>query len=71
MVLRLFMSCQEVPILSAAQHPLLKHSGKNIEKMIIQETAGLKIAFGENPKRIHSHGNKRFNYTYGNYGNTS
>ena len=26
--------------------------------MIIQETAGLKIAFGENPKRIHSHGNK-------------
>ena len=26
--------------------------------MIIQETAGLKIALGENPKRIHSHGNK-------------
>ena len=25
--------------------------------MIIQETAGLKIALGENPKRIHSHGN--------------
>ena len=25
--------------------------------MIVQEIAGLKIAFGENPKRIHSHGN--------------
>jgi imidazolonepropionase-like amidohydrolase len=37
---------------------VIKTSGKNIEKMMIQKTAGLKIAFGENPKRIHSHGNK-------------
>ncbi|MEK3853578.1 amidohydrolase [Cytobacillus sp. FSL H8-0458] len=37
---------------------VIKTSGKNISKMIIQDTAGLKIALGENPKRIHSHGNK-------------
>ncbi|MGA5691290.1 amidohydrolase [Cytobacillus pseudoceanisediminis] len=37
---------------------VIKTAGKNISKMIIQETAGLKIALGENPKRIHSHGNK-------------
>jgi imidazolonepropionase-like amidohydrolase len=37
---------------------VIKTFGKNIQKMIIQETAGLKIAFGENPKRIHSQGNK-------------
>ena len=36
---------------------LSKHTGKNIKKMIIEEIAGLKIALGENPKRIHSHGN--------------
>lgn len=30
--------------------------GTNIKNMIIQETAGLKIALGENPKRMHSHG---------------
>lgn len=36
---------------------VIKTSGKSIQKMIIQETAGLKIALGENPKRIHSHGN--------------
>ncbi|AGK54371.1 amidohydrolase [Bacillus sp. 1NLA3E] len=35
---------------------VIKTTGNNIQKMIIQETAGLKIAFGENPKRIHSHG---------------
>ena len=35
---------------------VIKTYGKNIQKMIVQETAGLKIAFGENPKRIHSHG---------------
>jgi imidazolonepropionase-like amidohydrolase len=35
---------------------VIKTSGKSIQKMIIQETAGLKIALGENPKRIHSHG---------------
>jgi imidazolonepropionase-like amidohydrolase len=37
---------------------VIKTAGKNIDKMIIQEPAGLKIALGENPKRIHSHGNK-------------
>lgn len=37
---------------------VIKTFGKNIEKMIVQETAGLKIAFGENPKRIHSHGSE-------------
>ncbi|MCM3724224.1 amidohydrolase [Neobacillus cucumis] len=36
---------------------VIKTTGKNIKKMIIQEIAGLKIALGENPKRIHSHGN--------------
>lgn len=35
---------------------VIKTAGKSIDKMIVQETAGLKIAFGENPKRIHSHG---------------
>lgn len=35
---------------------VIKTAGKNIKKMIVQETAGLKIALGENPKRIHSHG---------------
>ncbi|MBD1379649.1 amidohydrolase [Metabacillus arenae] len=37
---------------------VIKTYGSNISKMILQETAGLKIALGENPKRIHSHGNK-------------
>ncbi len=37
---------------------VIKTTGKNISDMLIQETAGLKIALGENPKRIHSHGNK-------------
>ncbi|MGM9988756.1 MAG: amidohydrolase [Bacillaceae bacterium] len=36
----------------------VKTFGKNISKMIIDEPAGLKIALGENPKKIHSHGNK-------------
>lgn len=36
---------------------IIKTTGKNIKKMIVQETAALKIALGENPKRIHSHGN--------------
>ncbi|MGI8387823.1 amidohydrolase [Robertmurraya sp. P23] len=36
---------------------VIKTFGKNIEKMVAQETAGLKIALGENPKRIHSQGN--------------
>ncbi|MED4533139.1 amidohydrolase [Metabacillus fastidiosus] len=37
---------------------VIKTYGTDISKMIIQEHAGLKIALGENPKRIHSHGNK-------------
>ncbi|WP_226671236.1 amidohydrolase [Metabacillus litoralis] len=37
---------------------VIKTHGINIENMIIQETAGLKIALGENPKRMHSQGNK-------------
>ncbi|PLR98851.1 amidohydrolase [Bacillus sp. T33-2] len=37
---------------------VIKTAGKNIKKMIVQETAGIKIALGENPKRIHSLGNK-------------
>ncbi|PFO04846.1 amidohydrolase [Bacillus sp. AFS076308] len=36
---------------------VIKTTGKNIKNMIVQEIAGLKIALGENPKRIHSHGN--------------
>ncbi|MCQ6277774.1 amidohydrolase [Bacillus sp. EB600] len=36
---------------------VIKTTGKNIKKMIVREIAGLKIALGENPKRIHSHGN--------------
>lgn len=37
---------------------VIKTHGKNISKMLLQETSGLKIALGENPKRIHSLGNK-------------
>ncbi len=37
---------------------VIKTAGTSISQMLIQETAGLKIALGENPKRIHSHGNK-------------
>ncbi|ETI67895.1 amidohydrolase [Neobacillus vireti] len=36
---------------------VIKTTGKNIKKMIVQDVAGLKIALGENPKRIHSNGN--------------
>jgi imidazolonepropionase-like amidohydrolase len=36
---------------------VIKTTGKNIKNMIAQEVAGLKIALGENPKRIHSNGN--------------
>lgn len=35
---------------------VIKTYGRNVKKMLIQETAGLKVALGENPKRIHSHG---------------
>ncbi len=37
---------------------ILKTAGKTIDEMLVKEPAGLKIALGENPKRIHSHGNK-------------
>lgn len=33
---------------------VIKTAGKDIRKMIVKELAGLKIALGENPKRIHS-----------------
>ncbi|RDI43119.1 amidohydrolase [Falsibacillus pallidus] len=36
---------------------VIKTHGKNIRKMLLKETAGLKLALGENPKRIHSNGN--------------
>ncbi|MFD1739683.1 amidohydrolase [Bacillus salitolerans] len=35
---------------------VIKTHGRNVSKMLLQETAGLKCALGENPKRIHSHG---------------
>lgn len=35
---------------------VIKTTGKNIKKMIVQEISGLKIALGENPKRTHSNG---------------
>ncbi|ALC90224.1 amidohydrolase [Bacillus sp. FJAT-18017] len=35
---------------------VIKTTGKNIQDMIINPLAGLKIALGENPKRIHSNG---------------
>ncbi|AKS37332.1 amidohydrolase [Anoxybacillus gonensis] len=37
---------------------VIKTYGKNVENMIIKQPAGLKIALGENPKRMHSQGNK-------------
>lgn len=37
---------------------VLKTCGKTITDMVVKEPAGLKIAFGENPKKIHSFGNK-------------
>lgn len=36
---------------------VIKTTGKNVKKMIVQEISGLKLALGENPKRIHSQGN--------------
>ncbi|WP_379971070.1 amidohydrolase [Ectobacillus sp. sgz5001026] len=35
---------------------VMKTAGKNISNMVIEEPAGLKIALGENPKRVHSNG---------------
>jgi imidazolonepropionase-like amidohydrolase len=37
---------------------VIKTAGTTLEEMMIKQTAGLKIALGENPKRIHSHGAK-------------
>lgn len=37
---------------------VIKTTGISIDKMLLQEPAGLKMALGENPKRVHSHGNK-------------
>ncbi|GMR64005.1 TPA: amidohydrolase [Bacillus anthracis] len=37
---------------------VIKTAGTCIDHMIIQEPAGLKIAFGENPKKVHSNGTK-------------
>ncbi|MGO4889819.1 amidohydrolase [Anaerobacillus sp. MEB173] len=37
---------------------VIKTVGKNIKDMMIRENAGLKIALGENPKRIHSNSSK-------------
>ncbi|WP_044022144.1 amidohydrolase [Bacillus sp. SG-1] len=36
---------------------VIKTFGKNISSMLVRETSGLKLALGENPKRIHSNGN--------------
>ncbi|KIL44108.1 amidohydrolase [Jeotgalibacillus soli] len=36
---------------------VIKTYGKTIPSMIVKEASGLKIALGENPKRIHSNGN--------------
>ncbi|MBM7553831.1 amidohydrolase [Thalassobacillus pellis] len=33
---------------------VIKTTGKNIENMLLRDTAGLKLALGENPKRVHS-----------------
>ncbi|RHW42243.1 amidohydrolase [Neobacillus notoginsengisoli] len=38
---------------------VIKTAGKNITDMIINPLAGLKIALGENPKRIHSSGSNQ------------
>ncbi len=37
---------------------VIKTKGTNIQKMLMKETAGLKIALGENPKRVHSYSQK-------------
>lgn len=36
---------------------VIKTFGSNISSMIVRKTSGLKLALGENPKRIHSNGN--------------
>ncbi|MCT8136923.1 amidohydrolase [Anaerobacillus sp. CMMVII] len=42
---------------------VIKTVGKNVQKMIIKEIAGLKIALGENPKRVHSTSTKNNDIT--------
>jgi imidazolonepropionase-like amidohydrolase len=42
---------------------VIKTVGKNVQKMIIRETAGLKLALGENPKRVHSTSTKNNDIT--------
>lgn len=37
---------------------VIKTVGKNVKNMIIKDIAGLKLALGENPKRVHSTSNK-------------
>jgi imidazolonepropionase-like amidohydrolase len=37
---------------------VIKTQGKNVKKMLLREVSGLKLALGENPKRIHSSSNK-------------
>ncbi|MED3831457.1 amidohydrolase, partial [Priestia megaterium] len=37
---------------------VIKTAGKDISKMILKETAGLKIALGENPKKTHSNASR-------------
>ncbi|PPA71178.1 amidohydrolase [Jeotgalibacillus proteolyticus] len=36
---------------------VIKTHGKTIPSMVVKESSGLKIALGENPKRMHSNGN--------------
>lgn len=37
---------------------VIKTVGKNVQKMLLKDIAGLKLALGENPKRVHSQSNK-------------
>ncbi|NHJ41155.1 MAG: amidohydrolase [Asgard group archaeon] len=41
------------------QMTTIKTSGKIVDEMIVQETAGMKCAFGENPKRVYGDMQKR------------
>lgn len=42
---------------------VIKTVGKNVQKMIIKDIAGLKLALGENPKRVHSTSTKNNDIT--------
>lgn len=37
---------------------VMKTSGRVVDEMVIRQPAGLKVAFGENPKRVHGQKNK-------------